>query len=67
MDTVYIAISVTLAGAAMSLIGYHRYRTADRAIRSNKLPDTGIGPTLEVLMVVFVAITLSIAELTILN
>lgn len=51
----------------MALIGYHRYRAADKAIRANKLPPSGIGTTVEVALVVLTAILLAIAQLTILK
>jgi putative membrane protein len=63
----YIGITITLLGAAMAIIGYHRYRAADKAIRSSSLPHLGLGPTIEVIMVVVVAIALAVAELTVIN
>lgn len=62
-----LGIIVLLAGALVALIGYHRYRTADRAIRESRLPHEGSGPTVQVLMVVGIAILLVVAEFTFLR
>src|ERR1035438_7919005 len=43
-----IGASILLLGAVVALIGYHRFRAADKAIRGHKLPDAGIGPALQV-------------------
>lgn len=58
-----IGLAVMVAGTAVTLIGYSRYRAADRAIRAGKLPHTGKGPAIEVGMVVFLAVVLGAAEL----
>jgi putative membrane protein len=63
----YIGSSVAIVGAIMALMGYHRYRAADKAIRANKLPPSGIGATIEVALIVVIALLLAIAMLTILR
>lgn len=49
-------------GGALSLIGYIRYQVADAAIRSGKLPPTGVGGMLVVAGVVAFSIALVIAK-----
>jgi len=66
-DHVYLGVAVLAAGAAVALIGYSRYRAADKAIRAGRLPHAGHGPAIEVLLVVGLAVVLGIAELTILR
>jgi putative membrane protein len=63
----YIGSAVAIVGAVMTLIGYHRYRMADNAIRANELPPSGIGATIEVALVVITALLLAIAMVTVLN
>lgn len=63
----FIGIGVLLLGALVAIIGFTRYRAADRAIRAGRLPHAGIGPAVEVAMVVGVAVVLAIAELTFLH
>jgi putative membrane protein len=45
-------------GAAMAMVGYARYRAADRAIRSGRLPKNGRGPAIQVAGVVALAMVL---------
>src|ERR1700722_16585348 len=52
----YIGAVVALLGATMTLTGYHRYRVADKAIRANQLPPSGVGATAEVGLLVIVAL-----------
>ena len=49
-------------GGALSLIGYIRYQVADAAIRSGKLPPTGIGGILVVAGVVAFSVFLVLAK-----
>jgi len=63
----YIGISVLLLGAIVSLIGYHRFQNANRAIRRHELPSSGIGPTVQVILVVIIAAGLAIAQFTIVH
>lgn len=64
---VIVGIAVLLAGAAVALIGYHRYIVADRSIRNHHLPPSGSGPTIQVIGIVVIAILLAIAQLTFLR
>lgn len=66
-DQQLLGATVLIAGAVVALIGYSRYRAADRAIRSGRLPNAGHGPAIEVALVVVLAITLGIAELILTN
>ena len=59
----YIGGSILLLGALVALIGYHRYRAADQAIREHRLPVAGTGPGLQVVAVVGIAVAISIAQL----
>jgi putative membrane protein len=56
-------IFAILFGGIVALIGYSRFRAADRAIRSNTLPKTGKGPAIEVMMVVAIAVILAAIQL----
>ena len=55
----FAGILAVLAGGLFAIVGYSRFRAADRAIRSHRLPDRGTGPTLEVLVVVVIAVILA--------
>ena len=55
-------ILAILFGGVMALIGYSRFRAADKAIRSGRLPRLGIGPTLEVGIVILTAVVLAVVE-----
>jgi putative membrane protein len=63
-DEKWLGIIVAAFGAAVALIGYARYRDADKAIRAGRLPSAGVGPLLEVGLVVILAIGLSVAQVT---
>lgn len=63
----YIGIIILLLGAIVAIIGYHRFRVADRSIRSHHLPPAGTGPALQVYGIVAIALLLAIAQLTILQ
>lgn len=63
----YLGVTVLLLGAVVALIGYHRYRTSEIAIKNNRLPPEGIGPALQVIAVVIIAVVLSIAQFTFLK
>jgi len=41
-----VGIGLVALGSVSALVGYRRYRTADRAIRSGFLPTPGRGPAL---------------------
>jgi putative membrane protein len=62
-----IGISILLLGAVVAIIGYHRYRQADLAIRKQQLPSVGIGPAIQVITVVGIPVLLSVAQFTILK
>jgi putative membrane protein len=53
-----IGIGLVLLGALAGLSGYHRYRTADRAIRRGELPPRGLGPEAIALAVTVLAVVL---------
>lgn len=55
-------ILAILFGGFMAVIGYSRFRAADRAIRRGELPRQGVGPTLEVGIVVLTALVLAFVE-----
>lgn len=55
-------ILAILFGGLMAIIGYSRFRAADRAIRRGELPKQGRGPTIEVIVVVFTALVLAAVE-----
>src|ERR1700685_3669136 len=63
----YLGLSILLFGAVIALVGYHRFRGADKAIRANELPPEGFGPAFQVGLVVLIAIGLSVAQFTILR
>ncbi len=47
VTTNLVSLVAILMGAAAALTGYVRYKAADRAIRSSKLPIEGRGPILQ--------------------
>ncbi|HSW80148.1 MAG TPA: DUF202 domain-containing protein [Candidatus Saccharimonadales bacterium] len=59
-----LGFTVILLGATVSLIGYHRYRAADKAIRQHHLPPSGKSSAIQLLGVVFIAVAIAAAELT---
>jgi putative membrane protein len=59
----WLGFIVAISGAMVALIGYSRYRAADKAIRAGRLPHAGIGPVVEVALVVILALGLGIAQL----
>ena len=63
----FLGVLVLLCGAAVAMIGYHRYHVADRSIRAHHLPPSGSGPTIQVAGVVVIAVVLAIAQLTFLR
>jgi putative membrane protein len=50
-------------GGLMALVGYLRYRAADRAIRRGELPLTGHEPLIQTGGIVFVALALVVTHL----
>jgi putative membrane protein len=53
-----LGIVIIAFGATMSVIGYQRFKAADKAIRAAKLPSIGIAPLLNFAAVVFLSIML---------
>jgi len=58
----YLGLVVLLFGGGVSLVGYHRFRMANQAIRANRLPPEGRGPALQVICVVALSVILAAAE-----
>jgi len=63
----YMGITILLLGAAVALIGYHRFRVADRYIRHHRLPPAGNGPKIQVAGIAAIAVILAIAQVTIIR
>jgi len=61
-----LGVIVISVGALMAILGYSRYKAADRAIRSGTLPSQGNSPVLQVGMVVLFAALLIGVELALL-
>lgn len=57
-----IGVVATLFGAIVTILGYIRYRAADKAIRAGELPNTGNGPLLQVVGVICFALIIVIIE-----
>ena len=55
----FSGIFALLAGAVIAVVGYSRFRAADRAIRNHELPKQGTGPAVEVITVVVIALVLA--------
>lgn len=55
--------SAIALGAAVSLLGYHRFRVADRSIRAHTLPPKGRAAEIQVAGVVLISVVLTIAVL----
>lgn len=56
-------IVAMVSGGVLAIIGYNRFKSADRAIRNHKLPQTGKIPALEVITVVVIALLLAVIQL----
>lgn len=56
-------ILAIISGGVIAVVGYSRYKAADRAIRNHKLPETGVGPAIEVIVVVVIALLLSVIQI----
>jgi putative membrane protein len=59
-----IGLALLLVGACAGLIGYRRYRAADRAIRRGELPPHGKAPEATAIVVAVLAGLLVIVALT---
>lgn len=44
-------VAAIVCGGMIAVVGYTRFKAADKAIRNHKLPKTGKGPSLEVIAV----------------
>ncbi len=55
-------IAAIVVGGVLAIVGYRRYRAADRAIRSGTLPSIGKGPAFEVGIIVIIAVFLALAQ-----
>lgn len=60
----YLGVAILVFGVVVAVMGYQRYRIADKSIRAGELPPTGIGPVLQVYAIVVIAIVLAVAQLT---
>ncbi len=52
-------IIAIIAGGMIAIVGYNRFKIADKAIRNHELPPRGTGPALEVVAVVGIAFILA--------
>lgn len=59
-----VGIIAILLGAFMALIGYVRFKAADKAIRQGKLPPTGSEPFIQVGAIAVIALALVVTRLT---
>lgn len=58
-----VSMLVILLGGFMALIGYVRFRAADRAIREGRLPITGREPIIQAAGIAAVAVALVVTRL----
>lgn len=58
-----VGMAVIVLGGFMALVGYLRFRAADKAIRQGKLPMTGREPLIQASGIVFVALALVVTHL----
>jgi len=59
-----LGVALIALGAACHLIGWQRYRAADRAIRADRLPARGLAPDLLVLVLVVASVAVVAALLS---
>lgn len=52
-------IAAIICGGIIAIVGYNRFKAADKAIRNHQLPKTGTGPAIEVIAVVAIALILA--------
>lgn len=55
-------VTAVLFGAVMAVVGYRRFRAADKAIRAGRLPHMDKGPAFEVAIIVMIAVILALAQ-----
>lgn len=60
---VMLGVGAITLGGLLSLVGYSRYKAADSAIRSGKLPSSGKGHLIIVLVIACFAITVSFSRI----
>jgi putative membrane protein len=60
---IWVGAATVALSAIMAVVGYARFRAADRAIRAHKLPPAGRGPMLQVAGVLGFATVLVTLEL----
>lgn len=53
-----IGIAIIILGTFMAVVGYIRFKVADKAIRKGELPPSGVEPVIQTGGIVFVAIAL---------
>jgi putative membrane protein len=53
-----VGMMVIMLGGFMSLVGYMRFKTTDRAIRAGNLPETGREPFIQATGIIFVSLIL---------
>lgn len=63
IQVVFGIIAIGLS-AMMAVLGYIRFRAADRAIRAAKLPSAGYGPRIQVASIVAFALVIAAIETT---
>lgn len=56
-------LTAILLGGILAIIGYRRFKEADRAIRQHRLPPAGRGPAAQVIAVVAAAVLLALTQL----
>ena len=61
---VALGVFIIMIGAFMAVVGYFRFRAADKAIRAGRLPALGYGHIFQVGGVIGFAIVLAAIELT---
>lgn len=58
-----IAVFAILLGGSMAVVGYLRYRAADKAIRHGELPTTGKEPAVQATSVAVIAAALIVTHM----
>ena len=60
-------VVVLLLGILVALVGYNRYRVADRSIRAGKLPPSDAVAALQVYVIAVLAVVIALAQVTVLR
>lgn len=58
-----VGVIIIILGSLMAVVGYARFKMADRAIRRGKLPTVGLEPLIQVSGIIVVALALVITHL----